>query len=122
MQAQRRQDLTFLKIQAIRTNSGQTYKYIIHQRPKPYIRPSTSTKAGTTKTIFQPKVNVNIISQKEVSSILGKKDKAALEASIIATIAAAVTISLTVILLILLFLSEELFINSLYYSYPTNLS
>lgn len=95
-------DCCFRNIHVSSTRRGHAYKYIIHHVPKPYIAPSIRINTGTTNAIFLPKNKVNMMSQKLVNSILGRKLNATLHTSMTATIIPIWQISSIVIFFFLL--------------------
>ena len=90
-------DSCFLNIYVISASSGHTYRYIIHQSPKPYMQPSSRIKAGMTSKIFLPKYRVYRIMSRLTSSTFGINARAFFATSIVAIIMPVIAMSLAVI-------------------------
>lgn len=86
--------------EAINDKSGQLYRYMTHQSPKPYMAPSIRMKTGIASRVRFLSYNVNRITQNVVSSIFGIPASTILQASMMATIMAMLVISFVVMCLL----------------------
>ncbi len=93
-------EFVFLIFDAENDKSGQLYRYMTHQRPKPYMAPSIRMKTGIASSVRFLSCNVNSITQNVVNSTFGMPANTILQASMMATIMAMLVMSFVVMCLL----------------------